>query len=158
MFGCTITFTALPATSRNAEQRSALVLLTCATPQVLATLFYFYFIPHSALITLGSGMENPSALAPLHKVQAAFISKLYFSDINSEDSPLVSPHPLFKMLFISTSTSCVTGQMWSMAEKSHWKGKGGFLVFFLFKGIKKSLLAAEVRARSRSADHGEHVL
>lgn len=48
--------------SRHAEQRSALILLTCATPQVLEVLFCFYFIPHSALTNLLSGTENPSAV------------------------------------------------------------------------------------------------
>lgn len=53
----------------SGEQIPSLIFLTYAAPQVLETLFYFFFFPHSALIVLLvkclSRMEKPSALIPL---------------------------------------------------------------------------------------------
>lgn len=66
----------------------------------LLFLFYSPFCPHHPLKLGGKSLCFGSfERAQLHEVLAAFISKLDFSDINSEDSPLVSPHPLSKMCF-----------------------------------------------------------
>lgn len=55
---------------RHLQARRAKIIpdfIDLCHPQLLETIFCFYFIPHSALTTLLSGKENPCASVPVEE-------------------------------------------------------------------------------------------